>query len=135
MTRTIAIPSDAPGGLTASISAHFGHCDVFTLVEIDDGRILGTSLLAPPDHDHGGCLAPVAALAEAGVSAIVTGGMGVRPRMGFLDAGIDPYFAEDCADVDDAARAFAAGELPAFARNRSCGGGGETGCCGGHDHG
>jgi predicted Fe-Mo cluster-binding NifX family protein len=134
VTRTIAVPSDAPGGLAAPISAHFGHCDVFTLVEIDDGRILGTSLLAPPDHDHGGCLAPVAALAVAGVSAIVTGGMGARPLMGFLDAGIDPYFAEDCADVGDAARAFAAGELPAFAPNRSCGGG-ETSCCGGHDHG
>jgi len=131
VTQTIAVPSDAPGGLSASISAHFGHCDVFTLVEIDEGRILGTSLLAPPDHDHGGCLGPVSALAAAGVRAIVTTGMGARPLMGFLEAGIRPYFAEDCADVDDAAQAFAAGILPAFARERTCGG---SGHCGDHDH-
>ncbi|MCE1237879.1 MAG: dinitrogenase iron-molybdenum cofactor biosynthesis protein [Hyphomicrobiales bacterium] len=131
MSETIAVPSDAPGGLDASISAHFGHCDVFTLVEIEDGRILGTSLLSPPAHEPGGCLGPVAALAAAGVGVIVTGGMGARPLMGFLEAGIRPYFAEDCADVDDAARAFAAGILPAFAPARSCQGGGH---CGDHDH-
>ncbi|NLH83187.1 MAG: dinitrogenase iron-molybdenum cofactor biosynthesis protein [Phyllobacteriaceae bacterium] len=136
MSHTIAIPSDAPGGLSASIAAHFGHCEVFTLVEIDDGRVLGTSLLIPPAHEHGGCLAPVAVLAAAGVEAIVTGGMGARPLLGFLEAGIRPYFAEDCADVDDAARAFAAGALPAFAPERSCGGGDHSGagCCGEHDH-
>ena len=132
MSRTIAVPSDAPGGLSASISAHFGHCEVFTLVEIAEGRILGTKLVTPPDHAHGGCLAPVSTLAAAGVTAIVTGGMGARPLLGFIDAGIHPYFAEDCADVGDAARAFAAGELPAFVLERTCGGG--STCCGDHDH-
>lgn len=132
MNCTIAVPSDAPGGLSASISAHFGHCDVYTVIEVVDGRIAGASLLAPPDHDHGGCLGPVSVLSSAGVTAIVAGGMGPRPLAGFLEAGIQPYFAEDCADVEDAARAFAAGLLPAFVPAKTCGGG--TGCCGGHDH-
>lgn len=133
MTQSIAIPSDAPGGLAAPISAHFGHCDVFTLVEIADGDIVSTSLLAPPDHEAGGCLAPVAALAARGVGAILTGGMGARPLIGFLEAGIQPYFAGDHATVGEAAGAFVAGRLPAFVLERSCGGG-EGGCCGGHDH-
>ncbi len=140
MTVSIAIPSDAPGGLSAPISAHFGHCDVFTLVEVDGDRIVGTSLVVPPDHDHGGCLAPVAALASRGVSAILTGGMGARPLAGFLEAGIQPYFAGDRADVGDAVLALLAGRLPAFAFENGCGCGGEGGhgeeggCCGGHGH-
>ena len=32
MNALLAIPSMAPGGLDASVSAHFGHCDAFTLV-------------------------------------------------------------------------------------------------------
>ena len=36
---TLAIPSKNPGGLDAEIDAHFGHCDLYTLVELDDGKI------------------------------------------------------------------------------------------------
>jgi predicted Fe-Mo cluster-binding NifX family protein len=133
VTLSIAIPSEAPGGLAAPISAHFGHCGVFTLIELDGDRIVGTSLVEPPDHETGGCLAPVAVLAGRGVSAILTGGMGARPLVGFLDAGIQPYFAGDCADVGSAVKAFVGGRLPAFVLEQSCGGG-EGGCCGGHDH-
>lgn len=31
----IAIPSNSPGGLEADRSDHFGHCDVFTIVDLD----------------------------------------------------------------------------------------------------
>lgn len=133
MTLSIAVPSEAPGGLDAPISSHFGHCDVFTLIDVEDGGVVRTSLVTPPDHESGGCLAPVAVLAAHGITAILTGGMGARPLRGFLDAGIQPYFVGDCDVVGDAARAFVAGRLPAFVLEQSCGGG-EGGCCGGHDH-
>ncbi len=35
----IAIPSMAQGGLDGERSGHFGHCDVFTLVDVEDGEI------------------------------------------------------------------------------------------------
>lgn len=34
-TVKIAIPSDQPGGLEARVSEHFGHCDLYTIVEVD----------------------------------------------------------------------------------------------------
>ena len=37
-TKTVAIPSQHPGGLEALRSGHFGHCDVFTLVKIGKRR-------------------------------------------------------------------------------------------------
>jgi len=37
MTRSrIAIPSSLPGGLQAQVGAHFGHCDVYTMIDVED---------------------------------------------------------------------------------------------------
>lgn len=134
MNTLIAVPSEAPGGLHAQLSMHFGHCDVFTLVALRDGSVVDMSLLAAPDHAQGGCLVPVQLLAAHGVTALAAGGMGPRPLQGFLEAGIQPYFAGNCADVGDVVAAFAAGQLPAFVLERACGGHDSGACCGEHDH-
>ena len=42
----IAVPTDAPGGLDGKRSDHFGHCDVFTLVDIVDEKIAETFVQA-----------------------------------------------------------------------------------------
>jgi len=35
----IAIPSEGKGGLDGQRSEHFGHCDAFTLVDVENGEI------------------------------------------------------------------------------------------------
>ena len=57
--NTIAVPSMNPGGLESARSGHFGHCDVFTLVHVENGEIQEISLLENPPHVQGGCFAPV----------------------------------------------------------------------------
>jgi len=123
MNGLLAVPSMAPGGLDASVSTHFGHCDAFTLVALRDGRIEATKVMEAPDHSQGGCMVPVNLLAAQGVTAIAAGGMGQRPLMGFLEVGIEPYFAGDHTTVKDVVSAFVAGGLRSFAENACCGGG------------
>ena len=120
MNALLAVPSTAPGGLSAPPSAHFGHCDVFTLVELREGRIDGAKVLPAPDHEHGGCLVPVALLAKAGVTAIATVGMGRRPLAGFLQSGINPFFAAGYGTVAEVASAFAEGRLRPFGTDNAC---------------
>ena len=31
----IAVPSQQPGGMDAALGAHFGHCDMYTLVSVE----------------------------------------------------------------------------------------------------
>ena len=45
MTILFAVPSDAPGGVDADISGHFGHCDAFSLFRIDNGRVVETTII------------------------------------------------------------------------------------------
>ena len=122
MNALLAVPSMAPGGLDASASAHFGHCDAFTLVSLRDGKIEKTSVVPAPDHSEGGCMVPVNLLASHGVTAIAAGGMGKRPLLEFLQVGIEPYFSNAGASVADVVSAYIAGGLQKFGHESCCGG-------------
>ena len=119
----IALPSAHPGGLEAGLGAHFGHCDCYTVVDVTDGNIDKVDTLPNVPHVQGGCMAPVQHLAQNGVNALVAGGMGMRPLMGFLQEGVDVYYAAGIETVEKAVAAHIAGELPRFSPNHSCGGG------------
>ncbi len=122
----VAIPTNNPGGLEASRSDHFGHCDFFTLVEVNtDKTINSVEALPVPDHGAGGCMVPVQFLADAGVNAIVVGGIGARPMQGFSEVGIDVYWADRTSipTADAVMEKFSAGKLPKMNADQACNGG------------
>lgn len=127
----LAVPSQAPGGLDADLSPHFGHCPAFTLLEVSEQGIQEVGVLANQGHAAGGCLAPVMMLKQAGVEALVAGGMGMRPLAGFQQVGIRVYFNEGAPTVRQAAGLVAAGQARLFSPAQVCGGHGE-GTCGQH---
>jgi len=122
----IAIPTNNPGGMEAPRSDHFGHCDVFTLVEVDgDNKVVSVDLLPVPDHSAGGCMIPVKTLSDAGADIIVVGGIGARPMQGFAEVGIDVYWADknSIPTAGDVMEKFCAGQLPKMNADQACGGG------------
>ena len=120
----IAIPSDPPGGLEAGISGHFGHCDVFTVVSIEEGKVGEVSLLPNVPHIQGGCMAPVNHLAENGIKVLIAGGMGMRPLMGFNQVGIEVFHNNGLTQVGQVVTALTEGRLPRFGMDNTCGGAG-----------
>ena len=119
----VAIPSSLPGGLNAELGAHFGHCDIYTVIDIQDGQIAQVSTLPNVPHQQGGCLAHVNHLAKNGVTALIAGGMGLRPLMGFNQVGIEVFHGGGTTTVEAAIKAFIAGDLLRFSRENTCGGG------------
>jgi len=119
----IAIPSALPGGLAAEVGTHFGHCDVYTLVDLEAGQITQVSTLPRVPHEQGGCLAAVNHLAQNGVTVLIAGGMGLRPLMGFTQAGVEVYRATGIPSVDAAVKALINGELERFTPAFTCQGG------------
>ena len=128
-----AFPSEAPGGLDAQLSDHFGHCAVFTLVTLDGDQVGQVSVLPNAGHAQGACMAPVMLLKQHGVEALVAGGMGPRPLAGFQQVGITVYFNEGVSTVREAVTLLAAGQARQFGPAQVCGGGGgHAGGCGQH---
>jgi predicted Fe-Mo cluster-binding NifX family protein len=61
------------------VATHFGHCEQFALIDVDEARkaIVGKEIIPSPGHEPG--LLPVW-LAEKGVSVIIASGMGSRAQ-------------------------------------------------------
>lgn len=131
MDTIVAIPSAMPGGLEAGVDAHFGHCAIYTLVEITGGEIKEVKTLPAIPHEQGGCMAPVNYLAENNVKTLISGGMGFRPLQGFNQVGIDVFHGSGAPTVGQAVQALMHDSLPRFAQEHTCGGGADHS----HDHG
>jgi predicted Fe-Mo cluster-binding NifX family protein len=120
----VAIPSTHPGGLESALGAHFGHCDLYTVIEIAEGGVQEVRTLPNVPHQQGGCMAPVNHLAQNGVQILIAGGMGMRPLMGFNQVGISVLHGGDSQTVGEAVDAFLSGSLRQFTTEFTCGGGG-----------
>ncbi len=119
----IAIPSDGQGGLDGIRSGHFGHCEVFTFVDVEDGVIKGVTTIPNVGHTQGGCMVPVTLLAQHNVNALIVGGIGMRPLMGFRQVGIQVYHEDQRAQIRPVVEDMIAGKIPAIEDNQVCGGG------------
>lgn len=123
----VAVPSEAPGGLDAVPSAHFGHCASYTVAKIQDGAIVDARVVPNQGHEHGGCAQPVMELAADGVKILLAGGMGQKPLAAMHEAGMKVYHSAGAPTVRDALMAFAGGKLVEFGADQLC-----RGCHGHH---
>ncbi len=57
------------------LTAHFGHCQDFAIIEVENNQIKNTEILVPPAHEPG--VLP-RWLNELGANVIIAGGMGQR---------------------------------------------------------
>ena len=119
----IAVPSNGEGGLAGTRSGHFGHCDVFTFVDVKDGEIEKVSTINNKEHVQGGCMVPVNLLAEHRVNALIVGGIGMRPLMGFRQVGIDVYHDDQRPEIEPVVMDLIAGKLSEIRNDQVCGGG------------
>jgi len=101
----IAIP--LAGG---RLSMHFGHCEQFALVDVDESArsATGTDLVIPPPHEPG--LLP-RWLGELGADVIIAGGMGHRARQLFAQNGIRVVVGAPADPPDQLVAAYLNGTL------------------------
>lgn len=73
----IAIPTDK-----GQVSAHFGHCEHFTIYDVDESqeKVIAKDVIDNPGHEPG--FLPVF-LAKHNVNCIIAGGMGSRAKQLF----------------------------------------------------
>ena len=98
----IAISTD--GGM---VSAHFGRCPEFTIVEIEDGQLKQKEVIPNPGH-HPGFLPQF--LHDRGVICIIAGGMGFRAQGLFTEKGIKAITGV-AGSVEEAIKSILAGTL------------------------
>ncbi len=101
----IAIP--LAGGL---LCQHFGHCEQFAIIDIDEERkcIRQTEKVTPPPHEPG--VLP-RWLAEKGIELVIAGGMGARAQELFQARKIKVLTGGPVAKPEEIVAAFLAENL------------------------
>ena len=81
--KLFAIPT-----INGKLCAHFGHSEKFAIVEVEDLKIVKETFVSPPVHEPGSY---PRFLAEAGVSTIISGGMGQKAQSLFAQNNIEVF--------------------------------------------
>ncbi len=92
------------------LSAHFGHCQQFAIMEADQttGKTGAQTLLTPPAHEPG--VYP-AWLAGQGATHIIAGGMGQQAQNLFAQSGIQVIIGAPAEDPAAIVNLFLKGKL------------------------
>lgn len=83
MKKKFAIPT-----LNNQLTAHFGHCEKFAIVDVDDNKVIKEEFVTPPVHQPG--VYPKF-LADIGVHVIIAGGMGQTAQDLFAQNNIEVH--------------------------------------------
>ncbi|MCG7850335.1 MAG: NifB/NifX family molybdenum-iron cluster-binding protein [ANME-2 cluster archaeon] len=118
----VCIPSFKPGGLNAPVSEHFGHCEIFTLADIDGDKIKDAWPLSNEYEGEHSCEIPVQRILNEKVECMIVGGIGRGPMMGFQQLGIKVYSGAS-GTVEDTLNQFIEGALKPAGNENLCQGG------------
>ncbi len=121
----IAIATDG-----AQVAQHFGRCQAYTLVDIEEGREINSTVIDSPGHQVG--FLP-RFLGEKGVSCVIAGGMGPRAQNLFAQEGISAIIGVTGL-VTDVVKDFLSGNLAAGDSLCTQGQHGHEHGCEDHDH-
>ncbi len=91
------------------LCAHFGHCERFALVDVDQtSQQTTTTWLTPPPHEPG--VLPQWLHAQ-GATVVIAGGMGQRARQLFQASGIEVIVGAKPEAPEDLVQAYLNGSL------------------------
>ena len=89
MKRTFAIPMEA-----GKSCAHFGHCEAFAILEVEEGRSPASRCWPRRSTSPG----YPKFLADAGVNIVISGGMGVMAQNLFRENNIEVHMGVGVED-------------------------------------
>ena len=85
------------------LTAHFGHCREFALIDVEGNEITKKETLEPPPHEPG--VLP-AWLHSLGTSVIIAGGMGGRALSLFEQNGIKVVTGASADDPEELVKSY-----------------------------
>ena len=92
-----------------SLSMHFGHCDQFAIMDVDEeGKVISRNDMTPPRHEPG--VLPEW-LHGLGVTHVISGGMGSRAQQLFSRQGITVIVGAPFESPEALAEACVSGKL------------------------
>lgn len=103
MKKKFAIPT-----LNEKLTAHFGHCEKFAIVDVEDDKVVNEEFIEPPVHQPG--VYPKF-LADHGVNVIIAGGMGQKAQDLFAQNNIEVHMGVPDGSPSELVMSYLGNEL------------------------
>ena len=116
----VIFPTDENVGYLSQRGAHFGKAKYYTVIELEEGKIVDVECVQNPGHQGGGCGDAVFYIMALKPDAMVVSGIGGSPAAGFAKVGLDLYFDRESPTIEKSIEMFIAGELEKVGGQGTC---------------
>jgi predicted Fe-Mo cluster-binding NifX family protein len=116
----LVFPTDENMGYLSKRGAHFGKAQYYTVITVDDEKIVDVESVPNPGHSGGACGNAVTNILSLNPDALIVSGIGGSPAQGFANAGLDLYFDTVSATVEESVKMFIDGTLEKSSGNGTC---------------
>lgn len=116
----IVFPTDENLGYLSRRGAHFGKAKYYTVITMEDNKIVDVEGVKNPGHESGGCSNAVANIMALEPDALVVSGIGGSPAKGFAEAGLRLYVDKTSPTVRQSIINFSQNELQRLGAKGTC---------------
>lgn len=87
----LGITLENQNGLNGNVSSHFGQCEYFLIVDIENEELINSKVVPnTATHGGGGCVA-VDEILKHEITHVISGGMGEGAQVKFAQAGVEVF--------------------------------------------
>ncbi|WP_295421244.1 NifB/NifX family molybdenum-iron cluster-binding protein [Sulfurovum sp.] len=116
----VVCPTDENMGYLSKRGAHFGKAKFYTIITLEDGKIVDVEGVANPGHGANSCGNAIANIMSLKPDALIVSGIGSSPAEGFTKAGLDVYFDKESPTVEKSIELFSQGKLEKINGTGTC---------------
>jgi len=116
----LVFPTDENMGYLSKRGAHFGKAKFYTIVILEDNKIIDVEVKKNPGHSSGACGNAVTNIMSLNPDALIVEGIGGSPAHAFVEAGLDLYFDRTSITVQESIDMFIQGKLKKSSGNGTC---------------
>jgi len=116
----IVFPTDENMGYLSKRGAHFGKAKFYTIITLENDKIVDVDVQENGGHGTGACGSAVSNIMSLNPDALVVSGIGGSPAEGFKKAGLDLYFDAKSATVKESVDMLVANKLEKSTGQGTC---------------
>ncbi len=116
----IVYPTDENAGFLSKRGAHFGRAKFYTVITLQDNKIIDVEAHENQGHKSGACGNVVSNIMALKPDALVVSGIGASPAKGFAMAGLDVYYDPDSPTIQDSIDKLSQNQLQKLAAQGTC---------------
>jgi predicted Fe-Mo cluster-binding NifX family protein len=116
----LIFPTDEDSGYLSKRGAHFGKAKFYTIIVLENDKIVDVEVQKNPGHSGGACGNAVINIMSLNPDALIVSGIGGAPAQGFAKAGLDVYFDQTSSTVEESIELFNAGKLENSSGQGTC---------------